>query len=92
MERRRATNEEIINHAANRRVRFRHFVREFCHPTSHNGVAHRSISHSKVRIIEGVPHVMYKKTLEPVTATHFTLDTGQTFIGLVRLDSPYLAD
>lgn len=92
MERRTATPQEIFAEARNRRVLYRHFVREIYNPRSINGVSHKRYSRSKLRDIDGVPHVMYRGELCAVTATHFTLNSGTAFVAAIRLDSEYLPD
>ena len=92
MNRRKATSQEIFSEFGNRRVLYRHFVRECYNPRSENGVTHRQHSRSKLRNVDDVPHVMYQGELYPVTATHYTLEGGCMFIASVKLDSPYLGD
>ena len=86
---RKATNAEIIAEARigryHYRVQYEHYTREIYNPRAKNGVSHRRFSRSKIRDIDGVPHVQYKGELEPVIATHITLDNGATLVARVRL-------
>ena len=90
MKTRKAAPEEIFAEFGSRRVLYRHFVREIYNPRSENGVTHRQHSRSKLRNIDGVPNVKYQGKLYPVTATHYTLDSGTAFVASAQLDSPYL--
>ncbi len=87
---RRATSAEIIKRFGDRRASFRHFVKEFLDHRTANGVAHRQRTSARVWDVDGVPHVKQAGVLEPLTATHYTLDTGAEFLADLRLDSEYL--
>lgn len=93
--RRPATPAEIVEIEAciiksGIRVRFRHFVREVNCPHAEHGVSHRQHSRSKLRVIDGVPHVRHHGELLPVTGDLIELDNGYRLIGDLRLDSKHL--
>ena len=91
MKTRKATSEEIFAQFRHgRSVLYRHFIREVSNPRAENGVSHRQHGRSKLRNIDGVPHVMCHGEIQAVTATHYTLDSGTEFVASVKLDSPYL--
>ena len=91
METRRATNEEIFQHYGRfRRATFRHFIRVIHNPRAVNGVSHRQHSAAKLHNIDGVPHVQHHGEKRVVTANFYTLPSGTTFVGSLRLDNPYL--
>ena len=91
IQKRPATSQEIFDHyRVDRRVRFRHFVREIFSPRATNGVAHRQYNSGKLQSVDGVPSVRHQGAVQPLRATHYTLDTGTTFIADLRLDSDYL--
>lgn len=91
---RRAADEELLQHYLRLpgKVMFRHFVRETFNPRAANGVSHKQYSHSRLRSINGRPHVMHHGKLEPVTANVYTLENGKTFVANLRLDSEYLPE
>ena len=91
IQRRQATIKEINEYLVYKtRPRFRHFVREIYNPRAEHGVSHRQYSSSKIRMIDGLPHVQHLGDLIEITATHYTLDTGRTFISDLRVKSEYL--
>ena len=93
MQTRKATAIEILDkYNTGRSVRYRHFVRETYNPRAANGVSHRQFSHSKIRVIDGVPHVQYHGEIVPITGSHHTLETGYTFVANLRLDNEYLPE
>jgi hypothetical protein len=93
MIRRIATAAEIFHSQRYiRRTRFRHFIKEIYNPRAKNGVSHRRHSSAALRDIDGVPHVTHNGERVAITATHYTLDTGLTFITSIRVDSPYLPE
>ena len=85
-----ATDAEIIEAKAHdirngRPVRYRHFVKEYPHHLSRNGVAHWDHSYSKLRVINGVPHVIYNGNLEPVTASVAEVDADKLMVFDLRI-------
>jgi hypothetical protein len=81
MEHRPATEREIAaSYREGQRVSFEHWVRETYNPRARNGVSHRTVTRAKVRLVNGVPSVVYLGDLYPLKATHYTLPGGKTFI------------
>ena len=95
MQYRQATTQEIlrfrdfdIRHKM--KVRFRHFVREIYNPRAKNGVSHRQHSRSRIRVVDGVPHVRHHGELHEITGDLVTLESGTQFVGDLRIKSQYL--
>jgi hypothetical protein len=93
---REATLEELLHHIRTDlhfgwKVRFRHFTKEQSCSRSWRGVRHVRNGRSKVRLIDGVPHVMHNRELVPLTATALSWE-GRTkpIITDVRIKSEYL--
>lgn len=80
------------------KVRYRHFVREICDYRTKNGVRHKQYGRSKLRVIDGIPHVKHHGEIVPVTATYVELElialggypTRKAMILDLRLKSNYL--
>ncbi len=93
--RRQATTAEILHHkdfniTFGYKVLFRRFATEHLNHRTESGVAHRTHSRSKIRVIDGKPFVMCQGELSPITADLITLDSGTTFLNDIRLDNKYL--
>ncbi len=93
MKRRQASPEEVIEYFTRfRRASYRHFVKEILNLRAEHGVSHRDHTSSRVVALDGIPHVTYDGLLAPVTATHFTLESGTTFLADLRIDSVHLPE
>lgn len=95
MKTREATLEELLDSLSLQlkygyRLSYRHFVMETYSPRAANGVSHRQRSSSKVKLVDGAPHVNYGGKLAPITGTFCTLDNGKTFIADYRIKSEHL--
>ncbi len=93
MKRRQATPEEVIEHFTRfGRASYRHFVKEILNLRAEHGVSHRDHTSARIHDVDGVPHVTYNGLLAVVTATHFTLESGTTFLADLRIDSVHLPE
>jgi hypothetical protein len=92
---REATFDEIVGYYGRRingknKISYRHFLVEAYSPRSKNGVQHRQYTSAALFIQDGAVFTRRRGELVELTATHVTLSTGQTFVGDLRIKSPYL--
>ena len=85
-----ATPEELV-FALDKRVTFRHFVKEYYSPRMWNGVQHRSKTRSNVTWVEGKPFVTYDGELTEITADVAVIEgVDRPILYDIRVKSPYL--
>lgn len=92
---RHATTQEFLSHrnfdiSHGIKVSYRHFVREIFSHRAEHGVAHRQHSRSRIRVIDGKPHVMHRGELHEITGDLVTLESGRQFVADLRIKSKYL--
>jgi len=92
---REATFDEIVGYFGRRierksKIQYRHFLRETYSPRSVNGVQHRQYTSAMLFIKDGSVFTKHRGEVVELTASHVTLASGQTFVGDLRIKSPYL--
>jgi hypothetical protein len=81
-----ATDAEILAHAKLLgRVAYKHGAMEYTDRRTATGVAHRTETRATVRDDDGRPYVLRHGRKEYLSATHFTLLSGRTFLALYSI-------
>jgi hypothetical protein len=80
-----ATDAEMLAHAKLLgRVTYKHGAMEYADRRTATGVSHRTKTRATVHDDNGQPYVLRRGQKEYLSATHYTLPSGRTFIAQYR--------
>ena len=78
----KATREQVINKYVGEKVSFEHWAREVADKRTWNGVRHIKVTHSKCRLVDGIPTVTYRGEDFELKAHVYPGSNGRDFICL----------